>query len=147
MEQYIIYKVQHKQTKQIIYVGQTKRNLNRRKSEHLSHKESPIHDLLNENSTIWEFKAIDFANNKKESFQKETFWTEFLSKFHSLKNVGIGANSMAKTSKEIMIKRWECSLGEYYKTHEHRKGFKLSQEQIEKLRVINTGKEITQDQR
>lgn len=148
MEQYKIYEVKHKRTKEIIYIGRTKQSLQRRISEHFCHKNSQINELLNNNKNDYEFIIIDYANNQHDANLKEIFWTLFFMEQYDLKNKGIGNISTYYISKENLHKHWENSLKKYYQTHDsYWKGKHLSEETKQKLSEANKGKIVSQEQK
>jgi len=76
---YKIYKITNKKRPYELYVGSTKKTLEKRLAEHAYHKDSSVYPYIQKyGRDNFEISAIDYANTKEEAFKKEEFWTLFL---------------------------------------------------------------------
>jgi len=75
---YKIYKITNKKHPSEIYIGSTKQTLRERLAGHSRNKHSSVYSYIQrDGKENFEIVAIDYANNKKEAIEKETFWTLF----------------------------------------------------------------------
>lgn len=75
---YKIYKITNKKYPYEIYVGSTKRTLKERLTDHFYHKNSSVYQYIQrDGKENFEISVIDYADNKKDAYEKEAFWTIF----------------------------------------------------------------------
>ena len=114
---YKIYKIKNKKHPSEIYIGSTKRTLKERFQNHTTHKRSSVYQYIQRDGREnFEITIIDYAENKKEAFEKERFWTLFF-----------------KEQGYFMYNKQAGSIP--------------TQETLEKLRIANTGKHMSEEAR
>ena len=156
---YKIYKIINKRHPSEFYIGSTKQTLKERLAGHVSDKRSSVYQYIqrdgNEN---FEIVAIDYANNKKEAIEKETFWTIFFKEQgYFMYNKQAGNTLTQKTKEKLRIANKGRCLSEETrrKMSETRKGenspwfgkhlskstkYKLRKKNGKAVRCINDGK-------
>jgi group I intron endonuclease len=107
------------------YVGSTKLKITKRIQQHYSDKRSAIYKYIREHpNEEFSYVTIDFANTKKEAFEKESFWTLFYRERYSMLNIYTGSTPDENTRKV---------------RSEQNKGKHLSEETKEKIRIAKKG--------
>lgn len=147
MSKYTIYKMVYKPDNSRVYIGSTSRKLIIRMNEHRNHEECTMFPIINflgrKNFCLI---PIDYASTKEEAYQKESFWTDFLSNFSHLYNKSSG--SKVFLSKDVIDRNTEV-LRKYSHEHSGEKhylyGKHLSKETKEKLSKALSGRKQSKE--
>lgn len=156
---YKIYKITNKKRPSEIYVGSSKQTLEKRLQGHVYDKRSSVYQYIQrDGKENFEIVAIDYANNKKEAIEKETFWTIFFKEQgYFMYNKQAGNTLTQETKEKLRIANKGRCLSEETrrKMSETRKGenspwfgkhlskstkYKLRKKNGKAVRCINDGK-------
>lgn len=139
----IIYKMENK-TNGKVYIGQTKRNLNKRLQEHLWNKKTPISKALRSVGVEnFQISIIDHADCKSELDEKERFYIKFYNSIipngYNICEGGEGVNGL-KHSLETRLRMHNSHIG---------KGIGKNNPMFGRIGVLNPfyGKKHTEDTR
>lgn len=144
---FTIYKIVYIPKNKTVYIGRTKQKLSARLSQHYSHINTKMHDLLHKyGKENFQMIPIDYAENQIDANNKEIFWTIFFRKRTELVNINDGNNLNVDYDK--LLEHYNKTLRKYQENHHSwLKGKHLPEHLKENLRQKNLGKHLTKKQK
>lgn len=124
---FVVYKIVEKLSGRIIYIGLTKRTLKARLQAHSDHTDSSLNkEIKLKGKDAFTISPIDYADNQKDGWIKEEFWTRFfLMRGEPLRNKDYARKRSIETKKKLS---------------DSHKGLTISLKQREKLSLANKGR-------